>query len=41
LYAGFLAGGGDDKGDKKAALELAREAGMSEAELRREARRFV
>lgn len=33
LWAGYKAGGGDAKGDKKAALELAAEVGMTEAEL--------
>jgi hypothetical protein len=41
LYAGFLAGGGDDVGDRRAAMMLAREAGMSEDEVRREARRYA
>ena len=37
LYAGYLAGGGD----RQAALELAREAGMTEQEVAREARKYV
>lgn len=41
LYAGYLAGGGDDKGDEKAALELAREAGMSTSELRSAAMKYA
>jgi hypothetical protein len=41
LYAGYLAGGGDDAGDRTAALGLAREAGMTEAEVRRAARRYA
>ncbi|QYN40976.1 hypothetical protein K1T35_47400 (plasmid) [Pseudonocardia sp. DSM 110487] len=41
LYAGYLAGGGDDEGDRAAALGLAREAGMSEDEVRREAQKYV
>jgi hypothetical protein len=41
LYAGYLAGGGDDKGDQRAAMMLAREAGMSEDEVRRAARRYA
>lgn len=41
LYAGYLAGGGDSGGDRKAAMDLAREAGMTEDEVRRAARRYV
>lgn len=41
LYAGYLAGGGDSGGDRKAAVDLAREAGMTEDEVRRAARRYT
>jgi len=41
LYAGYLAGGGDDRDDRKAALMLAKEAGMTEDEVRRAARRYA
>lgn len=41
LYAGYLAGGGDSGPDRKAAMKLAKEAGMSEDEVRAEARRYV
>jgi|SRR5690606_28744153 len=41
LYAGYLAGGGDDEGDRKDGLMLAREAGLSEDELRRRASKYV
>lgn len=33
LWAGYKAGGGDARGDKKAALSMAAEIGMTEAEL--------
>jgi hypothetical protein len=41
LYAGYMAGGGDDQGDRKDALKLAREAGMSESELRQAAGKYT
>lgn len=41
LYVGYLSGGGDAGGDRRSAMGLAREAGMSEDEVRREARRYV
>lgn len=41
LYAGYMAGGGDDKGDRKDALKLAKEAGLSEDDLKRAARKYT
>jgi hypothetical protein len=41
LYAGYLAGGGDDRDDRRAAMMLAREAGMTEDEVRRAARKYA
>lgn len=41
LYAGYLAGGGDDKGDRKAAEELAREAGVSIEQVEKQARKYL
>lgn len=41
LYAGFMAGGGDSGPDRKAAMKLAKEAGLSEAEVRKAARKYV
>lgn len=41
LYVGYLAGGGDDRGDRKAAEGLAREAGISMAEVERRARKYL
>lgn len=41
LYAGYLAGGGDAGGDRRAAEGLAREAGISMAEVERRARRYL
>lgn len=41
LYAGAIAGGGDANGDRKAALMLAKEAGISEDDLKRAARKYT
>lgn len=41
LAAGAMAGGGDSGGDWKAVKQLAKEAGMSVDEVKRQARRYV
>jgi len=41
LYAGYLAGGGDASGDRKAALYEGKLCGMSENDLVREARKVM